>query len=115
LSLLLVLSSKPYDGTDVAWNALRLADKALDAGMAVRLFLINDGVDVARPRERGQIEFDLAAMLQDLAGKGAEVRLCSTCIQRCGITSSETIAEAQVAGMDDLVEWVGSSEKVLSF
>ena len=115
MTLLLVLSSKPYDGTDAAWNALRLAGKAVDAGMAVRLFLINDGVDTARPPEGGQPEFDLAAMLQDLARKGAEVKLCSTCIQRCGIASADIVPEAQVAGMDDLLEWVRSSEKVISF
>jgi uncharacterized protein involved in oxidation of intracellular sulfur len=115
LSLLLVLSSKPYDGSDAAWNALRLADKALGAGLAVRLFLINDGVDIARPPESGDLEFDLAAMLQDLARKGAEVKLCSTCIQRCGIASTEIVPEAQISGMDDLLEWVGSSAKVISF
>ena len=49
MDLLLVLNRAPYDGTDVAWNALRLADTALGEGLGVRVFLMNDDVDLARP------------------------------------------------------------------
>jgi len=38
LSLLVVLSSEPYGGADVAWNALRLAAKGV-CGAAPRLRL----------------------------------------------------------------------------
>jgi len=48
MKLLLVLNRPPYDGTDVTWNALRLAAQALDRGMSVRLFLMNEAVDFAR-------------------------------------------------------------------
>ena len=48
MRLLLVINRAPYDGTDVVWNALRLAATALAEGMQVWLFLINDGVDLAR-------------------------------------------------------------------
>jgi len=115
-SLLLVINRPPYDGTDVAWNALRLARTALDAGLDVRLFLMNEGVDLAR---RASVppgaEFDLPAMLSDLIGAGAAVKLCQTCLNRCGIAGGEVLPQAQVAGMKDLLEWVQRSEKVLSF
>ncbi len=32
-SLLLVVNRAPYDGSDVVWNALRLAATALDSGL----------------------------------------------------------------------------------
>ena len=116
MSLLLVINRAPYDGTDVAWNALRMAAAALEAGMRVRLFLMNDGVDLARAGAAPEgAEFDLQEMLRDLIAGGAEVRLCQTCLTRCGIGKGDAMPEAQVAGMGDLVAWLRDSEKVLSF
>ena len=115
-SLLLVISRAPYDGTDVVWNALRLAGSAAETGMSVRLFLMNDGVDLAREGVTPEgAEFDLQEMLRKLIAGGLEVRLCQTCLTRCGIGKGETMSGAQIAGMKDLVAWVRDSEKVLSF
>ncbi len=115
MKLLLVISRAPY-GRDVVWNSLRLAATALAEGMAVRLFLMNEAVDLAREGARPEeSEFDLQAMLRDLMASGAEVRLCQTCLQRCGIGHGETMQEAKVAGMKDLITWIRDSEKVLSF
>ena len=116
MSLLLVINRAPYDGTDVVWNALRLAATALESAMRVRLFLMNEGVDLARSGlPAGGPDFDLQAMLGDLMEKGASVRLCETCLNRCGIGRGEVIPQAQVAGMKDLVAWIRDSDKVLSF
>ena len=115
-SLLLVINRAPYDGTDIVWNALRLAGSAAEAGMRVRLFLMNDGVDIARMGVTPEgAEFDLQEMLREFIAGGLEVRLCQTCLTRCGIGKGETMPEARVAGMKDLVAWVLDSEKVLSF
>ena len=116
MELLLVINRAPYDGTDVAWNALRLAGTALEAGLTVRLFLMNDAVDLAREGSRpAEAEFDLQEMLRDLMERGAEVRLCQTCLTRCGIGRGEILPGAQVAGMKDLLDWIQHSEKVLTF
>lgn len=115
-SLLLVINRVPYDGTDVVWNALRLAGSAAEAGMRVRLFLMNDGVDLAREGVTPEgAEFDLQEMLRKLIAGGVEVRLCQTCLTRCGIGKGETMPQAQIAGMKDLVAWIRDAEKVLSF
>lgn len=55
MRLLLVLSSSPNDGTDAAWNALRLAGTALERGHEVRIFLMNDAGDVVRRPPRPKI------------------------------------------------------------
>ena len=116
MRMLLVINRAPYDGTDVVWNALRLAGAALDDGMGVRLFLMNEGVDLARSGlPVAGAEFDLQAMLGDLMERGAAVRLCKTCLTRCGVGAGESLPQAQVAGMKDLVAWIRDSEKVLSF
>ena len=45
---LIILNHQPYNGTDVTWNALRLARQLNNDGVEVRLFLMNDSVDLAR-------------------------------------------------------------------
>ena len=45
---LLVFNRNPYDGTDITWNGLRLAEALLNAGLEVKIFLMNDSVDLAR-------------------------------------------------------------------
>jgi len=113
--LLLVLSSPPYSGTDVAWNALRLAETALERSHDVRMFLMNGAVDVVRRPPEG-VEFDLAAMVNDLVDAGATAKLCQTCLQRCGVGERAIIVPgAQVAGMGDLVDWLETSDRVLTF
>lgn len=48
MKILIIFNREPYDNTDVTWNGLRLADKLVDAGSEVRIFLMNDAVDLAR-------------------------------------------------------------------
>lgn len=38
MKILIIFNHEPYDGTDVTWNGLRLADKLVDAGSEVRIF-----------------------------------------------------------------------------
>ena len=42
MNFLIIFNRRPYDGTDVTWNALRLASQAQKDGMSVRIFLMND-------------------------------------------------------------------------
>ena len=48
MATLLILNQQPYNGTDVTWNALRLARQLNSDGEEVRIFLMNDSVDLAR-------------------------------------------------------------------
>ena len=113
---LVILGNPPYDGSDVAWNALRLADTATDRGHDVRLFLINDGVDVARPAPEGS-EFKLNEMVSELIKRGVSVLLCGTCMNRCGLSDADTDAVdgAERGSMDALVTWIEDSDRVISF
>lgn len=116
MDLLLILNREPYDGTDVTWNALRFAEESRKTGHNVRIFLQNNSVDLAREGLEPQIEdYDLQKMLVDLTENGVPVKLCKTCIIRCGIGKGQTIKEAEVAGMKDLVDWTASSDKIVSF
>lgn len=116
MKLLVVLSHSPYDGTDVIWNAIRLIDTALIEGHNVYVFVMNDAVDVVRKGSKPEgAEFDLTGMLIESIKRGAQVKICTTCVNRCGISRGEVIGEAKLAGMSDLVRWLAESDKVVTF
>ena len=117
MKVLIVLNHNPYDGSDVAWNSLRLAEKLLDGGASVHIFLMNDSVDLARDGvEPPEGYFDLAQMLKELIAKGVPVKACGTCNARCGLHKGEPyFAEVPEATMPELVEWIEQCDKVLTF
>jgi uncharacterized protein involved in oxidation of intracellular sulfur len=117
MAILLILNQQPYDGTDVTWNALRLAKRLDEDGAEVRIFLMNDSVDLARdgilPPEGVE---DMVAMLKGLISAGVPVKVCGTCQHRCGVLKGQGYYEgAQFSTMGECSEWVMSSEQVLTF
>lgn len=117
MTTLVILNHAPYDGTDLTWNALRLAEQLHKDGAEVRLFLMNDSVDLARdgvPTPEGF--FDLVRMTKDLIAAGVTVKVCGTCQARCGIRKGDPYYDgAQKATMAELSQWVRDSEQVLTF
>lgn len=115
-SMLIIISSPPYGGSDAVWNSLRLAKTAAGKDDKVRVFLINEGTDTGR-KELAPPEnfFNLAEMLAEVAKEGAEVLYCKTCIDRCGIGGGEMIDEIKPGSMALLYEWIGDSDKVVTF
>ena len=115
MKLLIILSQKPY-GSDVTWNALRLAETSLKRGDSVSIFVMNDAVDIARKGSApAGTEFDLGLMLEQLESKGCEIKLCTTCITRCGISKGDVRQAAWPAGMGDLAGWMAGCDKVVTF
>ncbi|MBS1197521.1 MAG: dsrE [Proteobacteria bacterium] len=115
---LLIFNREPYDNTDVTWNGLRLAGTLLDQGHEVRLFLMNDAVDMAREvcRPPEGYDQDLAQMLRALIARGVTVKVCGTCMARCGIYKNQPYFDgAEKSTMPELAEWVAGSDKILSF
>ena len=117
MATLLILNQQPYDGTDITWNALRLARQLNSDGVEVRIFLMNDSVDLARdgisPPEG--IE-DMVAMTKELISTGVPVKVCGTCQNRCGVVKGQPYYEgAQFSTMAECSQWVISSDKVLTF
>lgn len=118
MKILLILNRPPYDGTDVSWNALRLAGKLRDGGHEVRVFLMNDAVDLARDacRPPEGYDQDLVAQLRELIAREVAVKACGTCMARCGIHRNQPYsAGVAQATMQALAEWVEDSERVISF
>lgn len=114
-SVLIVLSHPVQDG-DTTWNALRLATALAAQGAAVRLFVMNDAIDLVRhPVEPPIAEFDLPTMLRALLARGVRVKVCTTCITRCGIGHGDVMPEVLLSSMPELAAWVTGSQRVLVF
>lgn len=114
-TVLIVLSQAPFDG-DATWNALRLGATLIDQQARLRVFVMNDAIDLVRKEGLpAGTEFDLQAMLRALLARGARIKICTTCVNRCGIGHGEVMPEAIMATMGDLAAWVRECDRVLVF
>jgi len=118
MNILIIFNREPYDNTDVTWNGLRLADKLVDADSEVRIFLMNDAVDMARDacRPPEGYDQDLTKMLKARIARGVPVKVCGTCMTRCGIYKNHPYFQgAEKSTMSALAQWVIDSTKVITF
>ncbi len=118
MNILIVFNREPYDNTDVTWNGLRLAETLREKGEEVRIFLMNDAVDMARDACKPPLGYDqdLSQMLKELIVKDVVVKVCGTCNSRCGIYKNQPYFEgANKSTMGELADWVVDSDKVLTF
>ena len=81
MKILLILANQPYNGSDNAYNALRLADNLHKKGEEVRIFLMNDAVDLVRDstEKPGDYDIDLVAKLKELYRGGVALKVCGSC------------------------------------
>lgn len=118
MSVLVVFNHEPYDGTDVTWNGLRLAGKLRENGQDVRIFLMNDAVDLARDvlKKPEAYDQDLVLMLKELIAQGVTVKVCGTCMARCGLHKNQPyFPGAEKSTMAQLASWTVESDRVLTF
>lgn len=118
MKVLIIFNREPYDNTDVTWNGLRLAQTLNKNGQEVRIFLMNDSVDLARDvcKAPEGYDHDLSQMLKDLIANGVTVKVCGTCMARCGIYKNHPYFDgAEKSTMVALSEWVVDSDKVITF
>lgn len=114
-TLTLIIQEAPYTANDSAWHALRLAGAALAEGMQVRLFLLEQGVEVARrghkpPEGKANVE----ELLAELIGFGLEVQGCGMCLKSCCLPEEELIPGVQRGSMKSLAGWIRASTHVMS-
>jgi uncharacterized protein involved in oxidation of intracellular sulfur len=110
-----LVNGSPY-GSELPYNALRLAGALLVKEHWVELFFLGDGVHTAR---RGQdprgAQASLEEMLVELIAKGAVVTLCGTCCQTRGVTAADVVDGVHVGAIHDLADLIARSDRVVSF
>lgn len=118
MKILIIFNHAPYDGTDVTWNGLRLADTLAKGPNEVKLFLMNDAVDMARDscRPPEGYDQDLSGILKKLIAQGVTVQVCGTCMTRCGIFRNQPYFEgAEKSTMQALADLVVECDRIITF
>lgn len=114
--ILMVVNGPAY-GSDVTFNALRLAvalSKRPEA--TVRLFLMGDGVTCAVAGQRtpdGYYKLD--RMLEGFVRRGGQVACCGTCLDARGLAKEYLLPTAQRSTMEELAGWTVEADDVLTF
>ncbi|MDP3586911.1 MAG: DsrE family protein [Sulfuricurvum sp.] len=114
----LILNHDPYDGSDITYNALRLAKSLHKSSEVVNIFLMNDAVALARSIciKPEIYDFDLHDMVKNLYEHGVSVRACGTCNARCGMYKNTPYFSEEInSSMEQLTQWVIESKHVLTF
>ena len=110
MNVLVILKHKPYDGSGVVWNGLRLAEKLLDSGMEVRVLLLGDSVIIAHD------VLSLGRILKDLIAKGANVKYCETCNDGSDHSKINLYFDGvEKSKMSKLGEWVKEADRIITF
>lgn len=97
------------DEPELAWNALRFGNLALQQGHAVQCFLLARGVRLDELNHPG---FDTKAQLATFAERGGVVKACGTCLDLRG---KEGTAACPMGRMQDLLDLATQCDRVLCF
>ena len=91
------------------WNAFRFGNVALKKNHAVRVFLLNKGVEA---EDITSERFPVKEQLQTFVENNGEILACGTCMKN---RQKEASTFCTVATMNDLLEIVEESEKLVTF
>nr|MDO8100472.1 DsrE family protein [Candidatus Njordarchaeota archaeon] len=109
-----VVMEAPY-GRERAYTALRFALTAALEGHKVRMFLVQDGVFVAKKGQTPNGFPNIADLLEEAIKEGIEVKMCTPCCKARGVSPAETVHGVSMVTMSDLVQWSAESDKVITF
>ena len=111
----IIVNEAPYQ-KERAYTAFRFARTCVFEGHKTRIFLIENGVYIAKKDQKPAADQpNMGAFLEDLIKDGQEVKACVVCIKARGISESELISGVKVATLNELVEWTTTSDKVVVF
>jgi len=116
MNALVILNDPPY-GTERSYNGLRLAQALARADdTRVQVFLLGDAVACGKAGQKtSDGYYNVARMLSSLISSGAEVRVCSSCLDARGIAEAELVIGVERSGMAALAEWTTAADRILVF
>ena len=95
--------------SEEVWNAFRFANVALKENHAVRVFLVNKGVEAEDIKSE---RFPVREQLQSFVGNKGELLACGTCMKN---RQKESSNFCPIATLDDMLEIVEWSDKLVTF
>jgi uncharacterized protein involved in oxidation of intracellular sulfur len=116
MNTLLILNDPAY-GTERSYNGLRLAGAlAKQDGSDVRIFLMGDAVTCAMAGQKvPDGYYHLDRMIASAMRHGAEIACCGTCMDARGIDDAHLVDGTRRSTLDELAEWTGWADKVVTF
>ena len=113
--VLVICNANPYDGSDKAWHAFRIAKFAVEEGHTAKLFLISDGVLLAHNAvEDISGKFELGKLLREVGGLGVEIAACGTCLGMRRLDEEGIKEGISLGTMKVLIEWIDWADKVVN-
>lgn len=116
--ILFILSTKPYDGSDNIYGALRLVKKLVETKQEVKIFCISDAVDLVRAiaKKPDSYDIDLQAMIKEILDLGVEIKACGTSLKRSGEYKNEPYLNENIRGsLDILGAWTIEAKQALRY
>jgi tRNA 2-thiouridine synthesizing protein D len=99
-----------------AFTALRYATTCALEGHEVKVFLMENGVYVAKKGQNPSSDApNLMVYLEELLKSNVEVKACVVCCQARGLTETDLIPGVKIASMHELVEWTATTDKTIVF
>lgn len=94
---------------EVVWNAFRFGVTAATAKHAVKIFLVNSGVEAEDIRDE---KFNVQEQITRFLESNGEILACGTCLKNRHKTGS---AVCPIHTLDDLLAMVEESDRILTF
>lgn len=116
MKILVVVNGAAY-GSDVAFNAIRLAGAlAKREGVQLQLFLMGDGVTCAIAGQKvPDGYYHLDRMVASVLRHDGDVACCGTCLDARGLVEGLLVPGARRSTLDELTDWTLAADKVLAF
>jgi uncharacterized protein involved in oxidation of intracellular sulfur len=115
--ILIIVHAPPY-GSERCLSALRVATALTGAdGEApeVKVFLMSDATVLALPNQVDAGGNGLQGMVEELVGRGVDIRVCRTCAYARGLSELPLIAGTAIGTLADLAAATLAADKVITF
>ena len=125
-TLSMMLFTGPYGSQD-ADHMCRIAEKALDKGYGVQIFLYGDGVHAQLKGQAPKIFFNVGEAMQRLVKKGAVIKSCVRCSKARGYVDGEfdeaqdrypsdkALDEVKIYSLYGFIDMIKSGDKLITF
>ena len=125
-TLSIMLFTGPYGSQD-ADHMCRIAEKALDKGYGVQIFLYGDGVHAQMKGQAPKMFYNVGEALDRIAEKGGVIKSCVRCSTARGYVDSEfdesldkypskkAIDSVQIYSLYGFINMIKKGDKLLTF
>jgi|SRR3989344_3018285 len=94
---------------ETVWNALRLANLAVNKGDIVSMFLTGKGVEY---EQLSSPKFNIKEQAGKFLESGGKITACGTCL---AIRKQKSDKECPAGGTEDLYNLITDSDKIITF